>query len=350
MPRCFDGCLRRKNRSYDKILKPPRVVTLTLHPAIDRVIQISKMTPGATFDGRELLRVPAGKGVNTARALSELLAPAKNIVAAAWLGTNEARWFSSELKKRNGIQAAICPRACATRFALTFLEDDGRETHIKECMAPPSEAEQAELLRFWRKTVRRGDIVALCGSTPAGVRTATLSSLFEIARENGAAYILVDSNGPLLLEAAKAGVDFLKGNASEIGAWLNLARPLDYSIDAHRIKLFKALNRAGAPKTVLITLGAKGAVVTDGAKIVHAPPPELDRNFKPVSTTGCGDAATAGVLWSLLLGESNIEMELARALVCGTAKLSSADPGGLSLKQVNALLEVADESGRNDSK
>ena len=318
-------------------MKPPRVVTLTLHPAIDRVIQISKMTPGATFDGRELLRVPAGKGVNTARALSELLAPAKNIVAAAWLGTNEARWFSSELRKRNGIQAAICPRACATRFALTFLEDDGRETHIKECMAPPSEAEQAELLRFWRKTVRRGDIVALCGSTPAGTKASTLRSLFTIAREQGAAYILVDSNGALMLEAARAGVDFLKGNAMEIGAWLKLAHPFDLENAGHERAIENAFTKTGAPKTVLITLGAQGAAIASNSKILKILPPKLNRRFKIVSATGCGDAATAGVLWSVLLGESRHELALKRGLACGSAKLASADPGSLSLKITRSL-------------
>ncbi len=54
--------------------QPPRVVTLTLHAAIDRVVEIDSIQPGGTFEGRTRFTVPAGKGVNTARVLSALTA------------------------------------------------------------------------------------------------------------------------------------------------------------------------------------------------------------------------------------------------------------------------------------
>ena len=56
------------------------------------------------------------------------------VVAAAWIGENEAQWYALELLRISGVSAALCARACTTRAATTILERTGRETHIKEAM------------------------------------------------------------------------------------------------------------------------------------------------------------------------------------------------------------------------
>ncbi len=134
---------------------PPRVVTLTLHPAIDRVVKIDSMLPGATFNGREKLTVPAGKGVNTARVLRTLCGKRQSILSVVWAGEHEADFFRTYLREESGIECAVCPRPVRTRFAQTYLEADGRETHIKESMPPPSalERETRGFLEFWRASV-----------------------------------------------------------------------------------------------------------------------------------------------------------------------------------------------------
>ncbi|HLX61119.1 MAG TPA: PfkB family carbohydrate kinase [Planctomycetota bacterium] len=319
-------------------MKPPRVVTLTLHPAIDRVVSIHEMRPGATFDARELLAIPAGKGVNTARVLRELCGASQRSLTAAWTGKNEERFFREGLRDLSGVHSAICPRACATRFAHTFLEDSGRETHIKEAMPAPSEIEERALLDFWRKTVRKGDVVAVCGSAPKKTRGSTLKKIFEIAHERGARAILADTNGAALIAAGNAGIELMKGNASEIGAWLGLREVFDASRADHRRALNRALNKSGAPKKLLITLGADGALFATAEKLLHG----FIRKQIPardiVSATGCGDAATAGVLWSMLESDTSDEELLARAIACGTAKLFSADPGKISLKRARGFV------------
>ncbi len=89
-----------------------RAVTLTLHPAIDRVIEVAHLRPGDTFDARLKLCVPSGKGVNTARGLRSLWPMKNKIVAAAWVGAAEAPWFAAQLKTF-GIEAALFLRECA---------------------------------------------------------------------------------------------------------------------------------------------------------------------------------------------------------------------------------------------
>ncbi|MCY3023565.1 MAG: PfkB family carbohydrate kinase [Planctomycetota bacterium] len=319
-----------------------RLVTLTLHPTIDRVLEIKALKPGATFDARLLMTVPAGKGVNTARVLRCLCQERQPIVAAAWIGEGEKEWFARQLAVLSGIRAALCPRPCFTRYASTLLEQSGRETHIKERMPAVTRAEETALLAYWRTVVRGGDIVALCGSAPARTSAETLREVYSVARRNGARTIVADGSGVALSVAGAAGLDGLKGNAAEIGAWLGLRRPFNAAQRAHREALVAAFARKGAPRAIMITLGAGGALLAANGSLWRATPPQIGRAASPAgvaglqSATGCGDAATAGWVWALR-DKCSAEETLRRAVACGTAKLASADPGRVDRRYVLRL-------------
>ncbi|SCD82624.1 ribokinase [Streptomyces sp. BpilaLS-43] len=62
---------------------------------------------------------------------------------------------------------------------------------------------------------------------------------------------------------------------------------------------------AHGPRSVVVTLGAEGALIADsrGGGPVHVPSPEVDA----VDTTGAGDAFTAALAWRLGLGEELAE-------------------------------------------
>lgn len=316
---------------------PTRVVTLTLHPAIDRVVKIDAMQPGGTFDARAQLILPAGKGVNTARVLGQLCGNGNSVLAAAWAGENEAQFFKTRLRELGSIASAICPRPVATRFAQTYLEASGRETHIKEAMAAPSAAESRAFLDFWRKTVRAGDVVAVCGSAPQGTPPALLKSVFQIAHERGARAIVADTNGPALHAAARSRIALLKGNALEVGALLKLGEPFAMNNAAHCRHILESFSKSGAPERILITLGSEGALLVSNRRILHCKIDPAHFTHTIVSTTGCGDAATAGAVWSLL-ASSGDELLLRNAVACGGAKTLSADPGAISLKSVRVFV------------
>ena len=314
-----------------------RFVTLTLHPAIDRILRVDTLTPGDTFDARVEFSVPSGKGVNTARSLRHVVGPRSVIRAAAWIGAGEAEWYARELLRLSRIQAVLCPRACATRLANTILEKSARETHIKETMATPTAREAGELLRCWSAAIQPGDIVAVCGSAPRGTKPSTLKKVFRIAREKRAAAVIADTNGPALDIAGAAGIDGIKGNAAEIGAWLGLNTALDAENDQHRRAIQASFERRGAPKSILVTMGPRGAMYLTPDTLLLAAPPRVTKSYI-VTATGCGDAATAGWMWALRDRCDAAEL-LQRVVACGTAKLNSADPGSLNAHHVNAFLK-----------
>jgi len=310
-----------------------RFATLTLHPALDRLVETARLTPGSVLDVRLRSIVPAGKGTNTARVLRILTR--RPVRTAAWIGAGEAPFFRAGLR-RAGLAVALCPRPCLTRQCLTLFEKEtGRETHLKECMPPPSPVEERALVRFLRRLDLRGAGLAVCGSAPPGTRRGTLDRILSILRAQ-ARILIMDSSGPLLDAAGRARVDGLKGNAAEIGAWLRLGSAWRPESASDRRALRAALARPGAPAAVLITRGARGAALATPDGLWLARPPRIPARFV-ASAIGCGDAATAG--WLTALAEGLVPpAALARATACGTAKLLSSDPGTLDPRHVRRFV------------
>ena len=287
---------------------------------------------GGLFDVQVRDVIPAGKGVNTARVLRRLTG--KVVTAAVWVGTDDAPLFARALK-REKVTSRLCRRSCATRWGMTILEAGGRETHFKETMPAPLRQEGQALLRFLEGL--RGRAMAVCGSAPPGTSKGLLRAIVRKLRKRFSV-LLVDSSGPLLDEAGRVGCDGLKGNAEEIGAWLGLRGAWDAGKAAHRRRLVGRLagRRNASPNTILITLGARGAVLATRDGFWLARPPRVARS-DIVSPTGCGDAATAGWLWALA-DRASPDEALRRAVACGTAKLYSADPGALNVGIVRRFL------------
>lgn len=306
-----------------------RFLTLTLHPAVDRVFAAARVTPGGIHEAALLREVPAGKGVNTARSLRGiLLKKSARIDAAVWCGAGERDFFVRALKAEK-IAARVLDRPVKTRLCVTVLEDGGRETHFKGAMPRPSRAECRALLRGLEKTLRglRG-VVALCGSAPPGTPPRVLREVLRRLRA-AKATLLVDANGPLLSAAGRAGVDGLKGNAREIAAWLGLQGSFSPRNAKHRKRLLARLGGRGSsfgPRSVLVTLGSRGAFLATREGCWLARAPKVARKLVR-SSVGCGDAATAG--WMLACAEARAPAQaLCRAVAAGSAKVYSADPGG----------------------
>lgn len=302
-----------------------RFLTLTLHPAVDRVFAAARVTPGAIHEAALLREVPAGKGVNTARSLRGILAkrPAR-IDAAVWCGAGERAFFVRALKAER-IAARVLARPARTRLCVTVLEKAGRETHFKGAMPKPSRAECAALLKGLAKALRGvSGVIAVCGSAPPGTPPRVLREVLRRLRARKG-LLLVDANGPLLSAAGRAGVDGLKGNAREIAAWLGLRGSFSPRNPKHRARLLARLGWRG-PESVLVTLGSRGAFLATREGCWLARAPKVSKKFVR-SSVGCGDAATAG--WMLAGAEARAPAQaLCRAVAAGSAKVYSADPGG----------------------
>lgn len=107
------------------------------------------------------------------------------------------------------------------------------------------------------------------------------------------------------------------------------------TVESEPEAMLNALARAGA-RIVAIKLGARGAIVLAGGRLLRADSPLVT----PVETTGAGDCFDAGFLHAWLRGD-RLEACLALGNICGA--LSTRAPGGVaafpSVAEIARLLE-----------
>jgi 1-phosphofructokinase len=163
------------------------------------------------------------------------------------------------------------------------------------------------------------DWAVLSGSVPSGVDAGVYARL---TRRFGAAGIEValDTSGPALVRAVRAGPTIVKPNRGELSE--ALGRDIHSIADA--VEAAEVLRAAGAG-SVLASLGPDGAVLVDDGGVVFGDCP-VD---EPRSTVGAGDCLLAGFLATRSAGGTGREA-LATALRWAAAAVElpgSAVPG-----------------------
>jgi len=280
------------------------IVTLTPNPSLDRTATVPELRRGEVLRASRVRLDPGGKGVNVARALTAAGTPTVALLPAG--GTVGERL--ADLLAPEGVPVVAVPIAGTTRSNITLVEADGTTTKINE---PGPEISPAELVALERRAVElagRGEWLVCCGSLPAGVPDDFYARLTRLAHDAGAK-VAVDTSGAPLAAACAGGPDLLKPNLDEL---IELARrplPLLGDVVAFCRELI-----SGGVGSVLVSLGARGAVLVDAAETRHGIGPLVAVR----STVGAGDAALAGFLHA---GGSG-PLALRTAVAYGTAAVA----------------------------
>jgi 1-phosphofructokinase len=258
------------------------IVTVTPNPSLDRTAVLDKLVPGAVLRADRVHVDPGGKGVNVARALA---AADRHTTAVLPCGGVEGARLA-ELLAPEGVPVVVVPIARPTRSNLTIVDRHGTTTKINE---PGPELAPAELQAVRDRVAElaeRAEWIVCCGSLPLGAPADLHAQFVESSRKAGAR-VAVDTSGPALAAACRAGPDLVKPNLAELTELAG--RPLPRLGDV--VEAARALRDAGVG-AVLTSLGRHGALLVDGTGAWHAAGPEA-----PVSSTvGAGDAALAGFL------------------------------------------------------
>lgn len=260
------------------------IYTLTLNPAVDRELSV----PAIVFG--EVLRATAhrvdcgGKGFNVSRALRAL---GTGSTALGFVGGFAGQLIAAGLGQL-GIAIDFVQIAGETRSNVTVR--DG-EHHLKVNEAGPeiTAAEQTLLVDKIRALARPGDWWVLSGSLPPGASPEVYADVIRIVQSAGA-HVLLDTSGAALAHGCAAAPLFAKPNAAE-AAELTGQR-VDSVEDA--LRAAHHIHGLGVSR-VVISLGAQGAVLSDGQSSWIAHPPRIvEKN--PV---GAGDSMVAGLVWAL---------------------------------------------------
>lgn len=155
----------------------------------------------------------------------------------------------------------------------------------------------------------------------------SLRALFEVARRRGATVMVNASPEPASGRAAMGFADILVVNETEAAGLLGERDVVtDWAGAARRL-----LDHG--PSSVVITLGAEGALVAQGNTVHHLPAPKVN----VVDTTGAGDAFSGAMAAAIARGGSIIE-----------AARTGVAAGALSVMRAGAQPSIPHQSEIDD--
>ncbi|MFA5093649.1 MAG: hexose kinase [Candidatus Omnitrophota bacterium] len=285
---------------------PAPVLTVTLNPAVDKTIKGPRVKLSA-----------GGKGINVSRALKAM--GVRSIATGLAAGAS-GKFILSELKKE-GIKGRFSQVKGLTRTNLTVIDARGRI--IRGIQDGPAVARK-EFSGFKKKftALLKGRCYAVfSGANANGLGPSAYAELIGISRKAGVVTVL-DTRGEALKRGLRARPDIAKPNAEEAEYICGISPRTRGDIR----KIMRVFHRKGA-RTVLLTLGAKGAAASDGERMVFARPPKILTG----NSVGCGDAFLAGFIARRLEG-GDLASCLRAATAAGTANAAGMVPGAFKKK------------------
>jgi 1-phosphofructokinase len=298
------------------------IVTVTPNPSIDRTVALSApLTRGAVHRVTSATSEPGGKGVNVARALS-----LAGLDAVAVLPAAESDPMVVALRTA-GVAYRTVPVGGAVRTNLTITEVDGTTTKLNEPGARLDATALDALTRSVLEYAESASWIVLSGSLPPGVPEDWYAGIVAQLASAPCRVAVDTSERPLDALAAafgSAAPDVIKPNAEELAGLVG-ASPAELEQAAAQgdpMPVVAAANQLieRGVKTVLVTLGAAGAVLVDPSGSWMAAPPPI----APRSTVGAGDSALAGYVRAAVAG-AEPPRRLQMAVAYGSA--AAALPG-----------------------
>ncbi len=304
------------------------VLCVCLNAGIDKTFVLDDFALRGIYRPREVLTYVGGKGVNLARVLRTL---GVDCLAMGMLG-GHAGDLCRELLDAEGIRHDFTRPRREARYALCFVcPARGVHTEVNELGPEISEEELGEVLDKYRSYLPKASFVAICGSAPPGAPADIYCTMVNQARERGVP-VLLDVSRQWLVEGARGLPDYLKPNVVELAQLLQAdpdLREAEMSIEEAG-RAAQELCRRGM-RAVVVTLGGKGALATDGERVYHAWAPAAEVK----SAIGSGDALAAGFIERLVAGAGLAEA-LRRGVACGAANATVYGAGFCTRESIAA--------------
>jgi 1-phosphofructokinase len=201
-------------------------------------------------------------------------------------------------------------------------------THLNSSAAVVAPRLLDEFVAFFAELGQSGDICALSGSVPHGVKDSIYQELIKLCKKKKMITALDTRDMPLKM-GVRAKPDMLKPNQAELESLFD-----EQVRGVHHIALKgKRLLDMGI-KSVFISLGTDGmiAIHENDCLLCNAP------QVKVRDTVGCGDAMVAGLLVAKARKFSFSET-CRMAIACGASNAMHEGPGVIDRHEVAALME-----------
>ena len=238
-----------------------------------------------------------GKGINVARALALSGAQATAVMPATLASATE---FTEALGLVDNLEIVAVDSGVPIRTNITIAEGDGTTTKFNESGATLDSGVTENLIEQTVARAGESSWVAVCGSYPPGFDLGFVQMLRDRLPEETS--LGVDASGAALAAAVEAGVDLIKPNREELEALLEMSLPTLGDV----VEAAESV-RARGVGTVLVSLGADGAVLVDESGATFG----RTTGAVVANTVGAGDAFFAGFLSTGATGHTGLREALA---------------------------------------
>ncbi len=321
---------------YDRSpMSTNRIVTVTLNPAVDRVIEAPGFAVGKRVDGRVVAWYPTGGGITLSRVLAVL---GDRSIATGFVGQAELAFFEEHLE-RSGEGRTVCQFLLCrdrTRDNLTIVDPiNDTETHIRDQAFNVTEDDVRRMASKLSMLARTGSIMCFGRSLPPGVSPAQFGRMVGRCVNQGAR-VVINVDEEALRGLAGRTVWLAKLNVRQLSQMSE--RPVHD--EASVIEAARALTtrEGGHIEHVMATRGADGAIlVGEGLTLLGQVSVHPGR---VVSTVGCGEALLAGVVskWDRT---GDWEQAMREGLAVATANAVGQEAGGVEMDDVEEFRFMA---------
>jgi len=286
----------------------PRIITVTLNPALDLSTETARVTPGIKLRCEPPRADPGGGGVNVSRAILKL--GGESLCAVAAGGAAGATLLA--LLEAEGLQARDLGLALPTRESLSVIEQ-ASGAQYRFVMPGPVWGEEhvAQALARIEGWCAPGDLLVPSGSLPPGVPADVFLDLNERLAARGVRMVLDTSGEALAAAVARGGLFALRMDDVEADG-LAGAVLADVAATA---RFAASLVAKGVAEIVQVARGSEGTVLATASGRWHCVPPAVE----VVSAVGAGDSHVGGFVLGLARGLSTVD-----ACVQGVAAAASA--------------------------
>ena len=285
------------------------ILTICPNPSIDCTIELDSLNVGKLNRVDNKVETYSGKALNVAVGVARLK---EKSFATGFMFDAHARLFEHVLDKE-GVEHKFVYNKGNARTNYKIIDKRSMLTEINDKGEAVTKEKQQELIDTVKDLAPNYDIAVMSGSLPKGVAPEFYAQVLSVIPEN--IKVIVDTEKANMLSAIGSREIFMvKPNLRELEDFTGkIVRDLHDMVNASKKYLNKGV------KYVLVSLGAEGAVLTDGTESFFCKSASVAVN----STVGAGDSMVSAVCVGIEKGVPMQEI-LRMAAAAGTAAVTTS--------------------------
>lgn len=283
------------------------ILTVCMSPSVDVTIELDSLNVGKVNVVKSKTLSFTGKALNVAIGVARLGAEA---YATGFMYNENGSMFERALDKE-GVPFSFVWNNGRVRENYKCIDKRSMLTEINDVGGQVSGDKLLELLHMVRNVSQRADVTVISGGLPRGVEAEYYRELFRAVDAHSLR--IADAEGAKLFSALEAEVDLVKPNLEELQETLGR----EFKDKADMLAGCRELLSRGA-KTVLLSLGQDGAVITNGTKNYYC----KSINVAVNSTVGAGDGMVAAAATMMQRG-ADLPDILRAGVAAGTATVTT---------------------------